>query len=583
VKVSTTPQQEMQSIFSESFNCFQLGRPNSKFLKRSFKQGYTDIHDYDVFEIRVKNANIGIDTYVPILLFVQCLANPTGCCPILCDENNVPTGIPVQLSKNWHEPSMCNYGRFYCLLPTKGNGEWTTYHMRIVYGYYGKLPSASHSNLSLVGWKNNSGGRWDQLAIGCWGETYCMDIDMTLVQNTITDIRMLMTKGEDEKKWNWSDAGWGGDWLNIKDERGKRLLFPFGWKTAYMSHGPCLSEVYYDGWYSTDRSVGISANVKTLRTDDYARTFTTLSFTFNQTEPASKASFFRLGGSADMKTPKIVLGNRDGLIAEYDVPTNMKMGTFFLENKELSGKRPWFIGFPEQYLENDKSWGKGWRALIIREYNARFDAETYHNPSISLQVTRKNYVNGTNLSLFIVKNAKNTNQRMDRKSEKQKLSSLFARGDQVTLEVELITLPRKVEDYYGPNKAFQRHLEKKPKAWETIYREVVSNDLNVMIRHGGYLKKSYPVIIHSAGDNRIDFTIEGGLGAVPIRFDGLISKDYSLFRCNAGMEIELRLQQENFGNDFWQTEFDPLTGTYSQAYNVLLDEDSISQWTLHSR
>lgn len=45
------------------------------------------------------------------------------------------------------------------------------------------------------------------MVLGCWGESYCMDVDMRLCNNVITDMRMLMTKGSDEKKWMWSDAG----------------------------------------------------------------------------------------------------------------------------------------------------------------------------------------------------------------------------------------------------------------------------------------------------------------------------------------------------------------------------------------
>jgi len=583
IEVSTKPEQELESKFSKYFNCFLLGRPKFQLLKRSFKTNYTDIRDYDVFEIRVKNNNIGTDAYVPTMLFVQELANPTGCCPILCDENYIPTGIPVQLSKNWHEKSLRNYGRFYCFLPAKGNGEWTTYYMRIVYGFYGTLPSASHSNLSLVGYSNH-GGRWEQLAIGCWGETYCMDIDMDCVQNTITDIRMLMTKGKDNKKWQWSDAGGRGDWLNIQlvtDKVGNRLL-PFGWKVAYNSHGPCLSEVFYDGWYSSDRCVGMSANVRTLRTDDYARTFTALNFVFNQSLVATNTSFFCMGGIPTLKTPKIVLGNNDGLIEEYNVPENLQVGTFFVKQRELVGKGPWFIGFPEQCIEDDKKWGKGWRALIIRTFDATFNAVKYNNPSISLQATRKRYSIGTNLNLLITKPMKQCTPRGKQKKHRGKLveSDSFSKGDTLNLEVELITLPRNATDYYGPNKAFGKHLEEKPNSWETVHREALLNTLNVVIRHGGHIKNSYPVIIQAEGGTRIDFVIEGGVGIVPIRFDGLCNRHSKLFRYTQN-NIEKELHQEVHGNDFWQTEYDPLTCTYNLAFNVPLDGEPTSQWTLH--
>jgi len=147
IEVRTTPTQPLKSDFSQKFNCFLLRKDGN--LVRSFPEGYTDIRDYDDFEVEIQNKGPS-DMYVPVLLFVQPLANPTGVCPIVCDENHVPTGIPVQLSKNWHMSWMPSYGRFYAYLPVQANAL-KTYHIRIVYGFYGTLPSASHANLSLVG------------------------------------------------------------------------------------------------------------------------------------------------------------------------------------------------------------------------------------------------------------------------------------------------------------------------------------------------------------------------------------------------------------------------------------------------
>jgi hypothetical protein len=86
------------------------------------------------------------------------------------------------------------------------------------------------------------GTQWEQLAIGCWGETFCMDMEMALARRTICDIRMLMTAGKVSKKWRFTDAGWGGDWLSILGNDGQRKK-PFCWKTAYNSYGPCLTDV----------------------------------------------------------------------------------------------------------------------------------------------------------------------------------------------------------------------------------------------------------------------------------------------------------------------------------------------------
>ena len=91
--------QEMKTDYSDHFNCYLLAKDG--LIDRKFEANYTDIRDYDLFHIQVNNQSDN-DKYVPILLFVQHLANPTGLCPIICDKNFEPTGIHIQLSKNWH-------------------------------------------------------------------------------------------------------------------------------------------------------------------------------------------------------------------------------------------------------------------------------------------------------------------------------------------------------------------------------------------------------------------------------------------------------------------------------------------------
>ncbi len=95
----TRPRQQLSAKVSERFGCYLLTKDAS--IDRAFKGGYTDIRDYDDFRIFIQNQS-DVDLYVPILLFVQRLANPTGLCPIVCDAEYEPTAIHIQLSKNWH-------------------------------------------------------------------------------------------------------------------------------------------------------------------------------------------------------------------------------------------------------------------------------------------------------------------------------------------------------------------------------------------------------------------------------------------------------------------------------------------------
>ena len=188
----SSPGQTWPVTFAHGMNCMAA---KVKGLQRNWKTGYTDIRDYDEFNIVLESPGEQTGA-VPFLLDFTEPANITGICPILCDEEGVPTGIPVQLSKNWHYPPLGAYLRAYAMLPASPGT--TRYRLRVVYGFYGTLPSASHAQLSLVGW--GSHGRWDQLAIGCWGETMCLDMDMSPTDVAITDVRMLMTRNGPQRE-----------------------------------------------------------------------------------------------------------------------------------------------------------------------------------------------------------------------------------------------------------------------------------------------------------------------------------------------------------------------------------------------
>ena len=528
-----------------------------KKVKRDWTTGYTDIRDYDEFEIKLNNSG-DTTAQVPLLFYLRDVANPTGLCPILCDAEGVPLGIPVQLSKNWHDASLGVYVRAYMRLSVSPGS--TTYRLRIPYGFYGTLPSASHAMLSLVGYGGL--GRWHQLSIGCWGESICFDMDMSCVENTVTDVRMLMGRnGLKGGKWNWTDAAWGGDWLGVFDAKGQKHFFS-ELKTAYLAHGPCLSEVRYDGCYGSGREADLSANLSILRTDDHVRSFQNVSYQFNEKLSVKDSWLFKMGGGIRSISPTIAYGNREGLLKVEDVPSDLELGDWYLDKVTLTGEGPWWVGFPGGVTNHDKDWGTGSRGLIIRDYKANFGGETHTNPTISMYTLIAHPDGRKNIDLLFVPPAG---------------VEIYEPGDSVEMDIEWITLPRIADDYYGPNEAFRAHLAENPRSWKTIYREAICNDLKVKV-NGGELLNAYPVIIEAKNDT-ILVEIVGGVGAVPIRFEGLSSAEgYRLYDTTSGKAIALN--QSVHGNDFWQTDFDTNSQTYQISFNLALDGIERSTWVL---
>jgi len=288
-----------------------------------------------------------------------------------------------------------------------------------------------------------------------------------------------------------------------------------------------------------------------MRTDDYARTLNTLSYTFRSPSPSGGVWFFKMGRTGEYVTPHIAYGNQAGLISEQSVPAGLKPQDLFADRVTLSGDGPWWVAFPGARHTNNRDWGTGSRALVIRSYQAKIGGRVFTNPTISLPVhnVRKDG-GGLDLDLLLVA---------------PKAVTEFSAGDTVAFDAEWITLPRTADDYYGPNEAFRKHLAEHPASWKTTYREAVGNDLQVTVR-GGKVLKRYPVVIQAERPT-VEVSFKGGVGFVPIRFEGLEAiADVALFEGAGGKAA--KFDQAVHGNDFWQADYDSGTRRWSLTFNI---------------
>ena len=514
--------------------------------------------EYDDFLIEVENKGAQAGT-VPFVLDFEKPPAITGIHPTLCFEDGRPTGVPVQIGKNWH----CNptYFRGFTLLPAPVGTS--RYLLRLSYGFYGGVPKVSHSQLSLLGWGGN--GRWDQIAIGAWGETICFDMDHSLTRGFITDNRgMLVRNGADGPLWKWTEAGWGGDWLGVRGTDGEKLD-SVGMKTLYVAHGPCLSEVEYFGQLGRGGEVDIRSTVRVPRTDDYVRTFFKNTYDFHAALPTAGSWLFKVGDSHRFHTPRVCYGNREGLLGEQLPLAEAKRGDTPVDRLELSGEGPWWIAFPESRIVPGKGredFGSAAKALVIRSYKATYGGKTVTRPSISLVVNAVQSDGLMDYSLLVTPPAG---------------LEEYKPGDKVEIETEWITVPHNAAEYYGPNEALRAHLAESPGSWKTVHREALGNDLKVT-PSGCVLTSTYPIIVEVKAPE-VTLEIQGGVGYVPVRFDGLKSVDgYKLYEIVNGEPVELN--QAVKGNDFWQTDYDNVTNTYRLGYNFPLDGKTSSRWIL---
>ena len=587
IQVAASGNQTVPTAFDPSYGCivaraaFSNKVPTAQLLKREYPRGEGDARNYDEFLVQVENQGAE-PRNVPFLLEILGTASITGLVPMLCEPDGTPTGIPVQLSKNWHHTVLPDYLRAYTLLPA-APGK-TSYLLRVVYGFYGSLPTASNSQLSLVGWGDTTNGRWDQLAIGSYGETICFNPEFSASTSAITDVRSLLTRiGKDGKKWQWSEAGWGGDWLSVNGPTGKKLMLA-RMKTSYLSHGPCLPETVYQGSYGANGEVELKAEVSTPRTDDHAKTFIRLRYDFRTELPTKDSCLFRLG-QGKVFCPKIAIGNRDGLIQELDAPKGLKATELALDHFVLTGPKPWWVGFPGSKVHDKPS---GSRGFVVRSYRANFGGKTYDSPTLSLPVSELGGEGRCHVDATLVPPAG---------IEK------YQAGDSVEMDIEIDVIPAEVDDYYGPNEAFRKHIAENPGSWKTFHRLAVANDLQLEVQ-GGTVLRNFPIVVKAdLGASMVRLKIQGGAGAVPVRFEGLdTAKGWQLGRVVSGdgmldeylpkltqlapslaarLEPKTeRLDQAVHGNDFWETSFDPDSKTYALTYNLPLDDKTESTWIL---
>jgi hypothetical protein len=478
-------------------------------------------------------------------------AGISGLTPILRDADGNPTGIPVQVSKNWHRkpghPQLYEGPWFhgFTMLRVPPRTTWRG-ELTLCYGWRGTAPAASHGQLCLIGWGTNQ--LWDQAAIGSWGESICYDPDVCLGRSMIDDLRPLMVWAMSgrPKKWTWTNNVGGGDFLVYVDGRGRRRPLT-RMRTAYHAHGPNLTRVTYAG-VTADAAIAARITVSTPRCDDLNRAYHRIRYDVLKPTRFRRLAFYQVGadGYNGHQFATLARGNAEqGLVEQRPVKHGGKR--YHRRGISCTGRSPWFS------LHDAQPRGKGaWanRGLVIRSWRAKLGGEVIRSPFASLYGTH-NHV--PSLALEI--------------SPPPNLAELRP-GDYVEADLELLVVPMSSADYYGPNQAFRDHLAKHGNTWRVVHRQAAGNDLRLDVTVGRLVRRYPPVI--AAKDDRAEAVVEGGVAWLPVTFTGLSGHaGYTLSVERGGKRTTL--DQSVHGRDYWQAERDPATGSFALTYNLPTD------------
>ena len=477
----------------------------------------------------------------------------TGISAILRDAHGEPTGIPVQLSKNWHGrpeggvgAGVWFHGFTQVRLPARADVEL---ELTLVYGHWGGVPAASHAQLCLIGWGSNQ--LWEQSALGSWGESICYEPDQVQAECGILDVRPVMVRSmAGNQRWNWTHNVGGGDFFRCFDRNGRRMP-PSRMRSTCRRSGPCLTEVTHAG--RVGAAIKHSATVSLARTDDIVRGVYHVRMDVSRPVEFSRLVLFQIGADTYSYTGerKMALGNEAGLLREWSTQWGGNVNR--TEPQECRGRVPWIslheaVRRAGRQASGDAQGGPpgAWanRGIVIRSWNAQLGGKPARPWMVEHGVRARGYDTST---ADIV--------------PPPGVVRLEA-GDFVEATFEHLVVPQFAEDYYGPNEPLRRALAKDGNTWRMIYREAVDNDRKVQVKIGT-LESLYPAIRIRALDDVAELMLRGGLGYVPVTVTGL--------RSPGGYDLWLDGQAVNqavHGNDFWQTDYDSKASHWSRTYNV---------------
>jgi hypothetical protein len=519
-------------------------------------ESWDPVTDPDHLErVRLKVQNPDDQESVVRLLFAKDdgFAGITGMTPMIRDVDGFPTGLAVQVSKNWHQRAGRSFlyqgpwfhGFTLLRLPPKSQVEL---EFAMTYARWGGVPAASHAQLCLIGWGTNQ--RWDQAAIGSWGESICYDPDICLNRSMIDDIRPLMVWGmnQSKAKWTWTNNVGGGDFLVYVDPNGTRQYLT-RMRAWYASHGPNLTDVTYAG-VSADGAIAARLNVLTPRSDDVNRAIHRIRYDVLKPTPFRRLAFYQVGADNynDHQFTTLARGDATGLAEEWEPPRGGRR--YSRTGIACSGETPWF-SLHGAVNRDDKGGAWANRGLVIRKWSARLGRQPVNAPTSAVFGTENRFPSA-NLEL----------------TPPPGLTELQP-GDFVEAVLELVIMPVSAEDYYGPNSALSGALRSGENTWKMLLREATGNSLTVDSASGRVVN-SWPLVIAVDARGSAEVVLNGGLGYVPVTFGRLSSyRDYELwFVVGQGPR---RVDQAIHGRDFWQTDFDPTSRTWSLTYNVPVD------------
>ncbi|MFC5051616.1 carbohydrate-binding protein [Rubritalea spongiae] len=516
----------------------------------------TEKERIDEFTITLNNPT-NSPIQVPLIFDQPNVRAVTGTVMLLANpDDNSPLGIPVQISKNWHKSfetiHMGTWLRGYTMIPL-AVGESKTIRLRVVFGYWGEgtFGTASHSQLCLIGWNVKAPWKWDESALGAWGEALTYDPTLHAGRAHMADIRPTFTYGHNTgNDHSWTENAGGGDFLVYYDQSNK-LRFTKKMKTCYQWAGPNLTQVHYSG-VTDDDKIRYTYTVRGSGSLDYHRKFHKFKYEFQEAVTPTRLLYYQM--AADNYSGSIFThyyrGHATGLMSTYTANpggNTYKGAPMFFKDRWLS--------------IDDTTTGGGHTA-------------SYHRGIIPLSTT----LNGSSFTPYMHTYGRNSStDKLLFDLSAQAVDRSYAAGDTVEGEIAFLMPAKDTSDYWGGDTEFSGRLSSHTQPWEAVYDEFRYNRNMSVSMHSGTLLQNYPLEIKATEAAILaDFTLNGGgIGHIPVILsdvpDGLT---VSVQRFTNGAWVDYEIDT-NDNHDFYQGYYN-VNGSMDYAFSFKRPSSNLS-------
>lgn len=510
--------------------------------------------------VHVRAANRAANDQIVRLNFAK-IGGPfsiTGMSPVLRDADGYPLGVPVQISKNWHVAPPWFSG--LTMLDVARESE-LAFEFDLAYQRWGGVPAVSHAQLCLAGWGTNQ--LWDEMAIGSCGESITYDPDVNLQRSMVDDMRPLMVWGMGKiprREWSWTHNIGGCDFLTLFTEGDAGRCFLTRQKTLYQSYGPVLTDVTYAG-ETANGAIQSRIRTQSWRSDDYVRGLYTIRYdVVKPVDRIERLAFFQLGADHynSFTFGRIARGSAAGMDEVWEPQRGSC--SYSRRGEPLSGALPWVGAFnvsrdADGTAKGDDCGALGDKAVIVRAWHAKLAGQDIPQPFYSVYGSE----NGVKSAVIEIGPPNATTQ--------------LAPGDFVDAQVEVVLLPQKADDYYGPNAGLIAALKAQTEPWGLVVREARQSQLEVAATVGT-IERRCPLTIKADASGNADFTITGGVGYTPVVITGLKTRaPFNLARIRDDGTSERIDQSSEVNNDWWQSLYHPDTGSWELVFTLPLDTD----------